>query len=88
MVPAGLVGSWIGWRLSGIRISEAYWVRVQVGSVKRDVLVRLFEHRVLTYTLDEQPMWQVQMGNIGQYTISGTTAVRCHNTSAISGVVG
>jgi hypothetical protein len=27
----------------------------------------LFERRVLTYTPDEQPMWRVQMGNVGQH---------------------
>ncbi len=51
----------------GLPISEAYWVRARVGGVDRDVLVQLFERRVLTYTPDEQPAWRVQMGNAGQH---------------------
>lgn len=51
----------------GHPISEAYWVRARVGGVERDVLVQLFERRVLTYTPDEQPGWRVQMGNVGQH---------------------
>jgi hypothetical protein len=62
---AGRVLDWVA--VVGYPISEAYWVRVRVGGVERDVLVQLFERRVLTYTPDEQPMWRVQMGNVGQH---------------------
>ena len=65
MYRAGRIMDWV--TVVGYPISEAYWVRVRVGGVERDVLVQLFERRVLTYTPDEQPMWRVQMGNVGQH---------------------
>jgi hypothetical protein len=35
--------------------------------VEKDVLVQLFERRVLTYTPSNQAGWQVEMGNVGQH---------------------
>ena len=61
----GRMMDWVA--LVGYPISEAYWVRTRVGGVERDVLVQLFERRVLTYTPDEQSAWRVQMGNVGQH---------------------
>lgn len=49
----------------GLPISEAYWTRVKVGGVDRDVLVQAFERRVLTYTPTNAAQWRVEMGNVG-----------------------
>jgi uncharacterized protein YkwD len=38
-----------------------------VGGVERDLLVQLFERRVLTYNPANATQWQVEMGNIGQH---------------------
>jgi hypothetical protein len=51
----------------GRPITEPYWTRARVGGVERDVLVQLFERRVLTYTPANPPGWQVEMGNVGQH---------------------
>lgn len=52
---------------TGLPLSEAYWVRARVGGVVKDVLVQVFERRVLTYTPSNPAQWQVEMGNIGQH---------------------
>jgi hypothetical protein len=49
----------------GLPLSEPYWTRVKVKGVDRDVLVQVFERRVLTYTPTNAPQWQVEMGNVG-----------------------
>jgi hypothetical protein len=49
----------------GLPLSEPYWTRVKVQGVDRDVLVQVFERRVLTYTPTNAPQWQVEMGNVG-----------------------
>ena len=51
----------------GYPISEPYWTRVRVGGVERDVLVQVFERRVLTYSPDNPANWQVEMGNVGRH---------------------
>ncbi len=51
----------------GYPITEPYWARVRVGGVERDVLIQLFQRRVLTYTPTNPPGWQVEMGNVGQH---------------------
>jgi hypothetical protein len=51
----------------GLPITEPYWIRVRVGGAERDVLVQLFERRVLTYTPGNPPGWEVEMGNVGQH---------------------
>lgn len=51
----------------GLPISEPYWARVQVGGQTKDVLIQLFERRVLTYTPSNDPDWRVEMGNVGQH---------------------
>ncbi|MDI3341546.1 MAG: hypothetical protein QJR03_13565 [Sphaerobacter sp.] len=51
----------------GYPIADPFWVRAQVAGVARWVLVQPFERRVLTYTPDNPPGWQVEMGNIGQH---------------------
>jgi hypothetical protein len=49
----------------GYPISEPYWVWCKVAGVEKDVLVQLFERRVLTYTPSNPAGWQVEMGNVG-----------------------
>lgn len=51
----------------GLPISEAYWVRAVVAGQEKDVLVQLFERRVLTYTPSNNDPFKVEMGNIGQH---------------------
>ena len=49
----------------GLPLSEAYWTKVKVNGLERDVLVQAFERRVLTYTPTNATQWQVEMGNVG-----------------------
>lgn len=51
----------------GYAISEPFWTRAQVAYVEKDVLVQLFERRVLTYTPSNAAPFQVEMGNIGRH---------------------
>jgi hypothetical protein len=51
----------------GYAISEAYWAKVVVAGVEKDVLIQLYERRVLTYTPSNPSAFQVEMGNIGQH---------------------
>jgi len=54
----------------GYPITEAYWTRALVGGVEKDVLIQLFERRVLSYTPSNPAGWQVEMGNVGQHYYS------------------
>jgi len=51
----------------GYPISEPYWVRAKVGGIEKDILVQVFERRVLTYTPSNSTSFQVEMGNVGQH---------------------
>ena len=51
----------------GLPISEPYWVKAKVGGIERDVLVQVFERRVLTYTPSNGDGWKVEMGNVGEH---------------------
>ncbi len=51
----------------GLPISEPYWVKAKVGGIERDVLVQVFERRVLTYTPTNGDGWKVEMGNVGEH---------------------
>ncbi len=61
----GLLMDWV--RVLGLPITEPYWVKAKIGGVEKDVLVQLFERRVLTYTPSNPPGWQVEMGNVGRH---------------------
>jgi hypothetical protein len=63
--PADPLFSWI--YVMGFPIADAFWAEVPVGGVTQWVLIQPFERRVLTYTPDNSPEWQVEMGNIGQH---------------------
>ena len=51
----------------GLAKSEPFLATVKVGGVQRQVLVQVFERRVLTYTADNAEAFRVEMGNIGQH---------------------
>ena len=51
--------------LLGLPITEPYWTQTRVGGTLKWVLMQAFERRVLTYTPDNAPAWQVEMGNVG-----------------------
>ncbi len=51
----------------GLPITDAYWTRAKIGTAEKDVLVQLFERRVLTYVPDNPAGYQVEMGNVGQH---------------------
>ncbi|MEO8285896.1 MAG: phosphate/phosphite/phosphonate ABC transporter substrate-binding protein [Chloroflexota bacterium] len=52
---------------TGYAISEPYWATVKIAGKQEDVLIQLFERRVLTYTPSQAPEWRVAMGNIGAH---------------------
>jgi hypothetical protein len=51
----------------GYPIAEPYWTRAVVGGIERDVLVQLFQRRVLSYTPGNPQGFEVEMGNVGQH---------------------
>lgn len=51
----------------GYPIAEPYWARVSVGGQPRDVLIQVYERRVLTYTPANAAQYRVEMGNVGQH---------------------
>jgi len=51
----------------GLPITDAYWTRAKIGPSERDVLVQLYERRVLTYVPDNPIGYKVEMGNVGQH---------------------
>ncbi len=53
--------------IAGYPIADAFWVRVPVGGVLRDVMVQPFERRVLTYNPANPARFQVEMGNVGRH---------------------
>lgn len=52
--------------VTGLPITEAYWAKVKVGGQVKDVLIQVFERRVLTYTPSNSAAFQVEMGNVGR----------------------
>jgi hypothetical protein len=51
----------------GLPLSEAYWSRSVVAGTEQDVLVQVFERRVLTFTPSNPEAFRVEMGNVGQH---------------------
>ena len=65
---AATTGPLLDWLFSvGYPITEPYWVRARVDGQPRDLLVQLFQRRVLTYDPAGPDGWRVQMGNVGQH---------------------
>src|SRR5205823_6575137 len=52
---------------TGYPVTDAYWANVKVDRKYRDVLMQCFQRRCLTFTPDNPPEWQVEMGNVGQH---------------------
>lgn len=52
---------------TGYAISEPYWANVKIAGKQTDVLVQLFQRRVVTYQPDAPAGFKVQMGNIGAH---------------------
>ncbi|HEX8221125.1 MAG TPA: DUF3160 domain-containing protein [Chloroflexia bacterium] len=52
---------------TGYAISEPYWANVRIQNKPTDVLVQLFQRRVVTYQPDAPQGFKVQMGNIGAH---------------------
>ncbi len=51
----------------GYPITEPYWATVKVGGQPKDVLIQVYERRVLTYTPSNAAQYRVEMGNVGQH---------------------
>jgi hypothetical protein len=51
--------------VTGYPLTEPYWTNVLVGGVQKQVLVQVFERRVLTYTPSNPDGWKVEAGNVG-----------------------
>gem|GEM_PF-4330849 len=51
----------------GYPVTEPYWARVKVGGQVKDVLIQVYERRVLTYTPSNAQQYRVEMGNVGQH---------------------
>jgi len=64
-VVGGAVVDWVF--AMGLPITDAYWTRSRIGGQDQDVLVQLFERRVLTYVPTNPAGYQVEMGNVGQH---------------------
>jgi hypothetical protein len=52
---------------TGLPITEPYWATVRVGGEPRDVLIKAFERRVLTYTPGNPEGWRVEAANVGRH---------------------
>lgn len=50
----------------GYPITEPYWISISVGGQERWVLMQAFQRRVLTYSPQNSPSFQVEMGNVGR----------------------
>ena len=61
---AGGVGSVFAF---GYPVTEPYWIRARVGGVEKDIMVQIFERRVLTFTPSNPEQYKVEMGNVGQH---------------------
>ncbi|MGI8855558.1 MAG: G1 family glutamic endopeptidase [Thermomicrobiales bacterium] len=56
-----------GLQTIGYAIAEPFFATVKIGGVQRQVMVQVFERRVLTYTATNPPTFQVEMGNVGSH---------------------
>jgi hypothetical protein len=61
----------IDWeRYVGRPISEAYWTSAYVAGQEREILVQLYERRVLTYTPSNPAGFEVEFANVGQHYLA------------------
>jgi hypothetical protein len=62
------VGSLFNWqRVIGYPISEAYWVRARIDGVEQDVMVQVFQRRVLSFIPARPTGEQVEMSKVGRH---------------------
>ncbi|MEZ4569672.1 MAG: serine hydrolase [Thermomicrobiales bacterium] len=57
------------WSMIGLPLTDAYWSQVKYAGRTDDVLVQVFERRVMTYNPAEPEGWQVQFANIGRHYV-------------------
>ena len=57
----------VGLAAIGYAIVEPFWTNISVGGKATNVLVQVFERRVLTYTPSNPVPFKVEFGNIGQH---------------------
>ncbi len=57
----------VGLASIGLAKSEPFRATVKVGGQSKDVMIQVFERRVLTYTASNPDAFKVEMGNIGQH---------------------
>jgi len=69
----------------GFPIGEPYWIRAVVAGQEKDILVQLFERRVLTYTPSNPAEFRVEMGNIGQHYFSWRYVVNAPKPYSFTG---
>ncbi len=51
----------------GYPVTDPYWITAKVGGQDKDIMVQIFERRVVTYTPSNPAQYQVEMGNVGQH---------------------
>jgi hypothetical protein len=51
----------------GHPITDPHWVYTLVNGDGKWVLVQAFERRLLTFTPENDPEWQLEMGNVGRH---------------------
>jgi hypothetical protein len=56
----------VGLQTIGYALCEPFFTTVKVAGTQRQVLVQVFERRVLTYTATNPLAFQVEMGNVGR----------------------
>jgi len=57
----------VGFLTVGLAISEPFWSSVKISGKQRDVLIQVFERRVMTYTPSNPEGFRVEFGNTGQH---------------------
>ncbi len=50
---------------TGFPLTDAFWSTVQVDEESKEVLIQVFQRRVLTYTPENPDGWRVEAGNVG-----------------------
>ncbi|MDQ5824166.1 MAG: hypothetical protein M3441_08130 [Chloroflexota bacterium] len=53
--------------VTGYPISEAFWVNMYIDGYPMEVMLQVYERRLLTYAPDAPEGYKVQMGNVGQH---------------------
>lgn len=57
--------NWVS--VMGLPITEPYWSRAIVAGREVDVLIQVYERRILTYTPSNPDGFKVEMGNVGRH---------------------